>query len=87
MNCELGTIILNSRKGNRSDHFIPLRMTVSKNGALGERAGVGTGPYRGAGRSLPSPEGKAPLPALRATFPKGEGLSAGLGASRDGRGF
>ena len=44
-------------------------------------------PLQGAGRSLPSPEGKAPLPALRATFPRGEGLSAGRGASRDGRGL
>ena len=32
-------------------------MTVSKNGALAVRAGVGTGPYRVAGRSLPSPLG------------------------------
>ncbi len=37
---------------------IPLRMTVSKYGTLAVRAGVGTGPYRGAGRSLPSPLGQ-----------------------------
>jgi len=81
-------------------------MTVSKDGALAVRAGVGTGPYVGcegrwagvgtgpymgcegrwAGgrvpplsrlwRQLPS-RGAFPLPALRATFPRGEGLSAG----------
>jgi len=29
-----------------SDHFIPFRVTASKDGTLAVRAGVGTGPYR-----------------------------------------
>ena len=47
----VGMTTLFGRTGGRilRLRFAPLRMTVSKDGALVERAGVGTGPYMGAG--------------------------------------
>jgi len=47
----VGMTTLFGRTGGRilRLRFAPLRMTVTKNGALVERAGVGTGPYMGGG--------------------------------------